>query len=112
MDFSVVLDVASTLASALQVLTNQNIPVHHLSASKGLLHVILKYSRTPEKRILLDIANAREGFKGKVISDTVLVCSSCILAYGLTKVMQQISLHQILRTSAIVAQPKQWITEG
>ena len=48
--------------------------------SKRLSDVISEGSRTSEKRVTLDIAAAREGFRDKMISDIGLIQSSLDIA--------------------------------
>eukprot|EP00171_Calliarthron_tuberculosum_P023641 IDg23641t1 len=85
--FSDLFDTAATLSDELSVVLNRTIAVQLLTDSKSLFDVISKGSRTSEKRTMLDIAAAREGFRDKVISDIGFVRSSSNLADGLTKKM-------------------------
>lgn len=95
--FSDLFDVSATLAAELEWMLGKKPPAQLLTDSKSLLDVISKGSRASEKRMMLDIAAAREGFKGKVISDIGFARSSHNVADGLTKPMQQKSLQTILR---------------
>eukprot|EP00171_Calliarthron_tuberculosum_P022721 IDg22721t1 len=67
--FSDLFDIAATLSEELSVVLTRKIAVQLLTDSKSLFDVISKGSRTSEKRTMLDIAAAREGFRDKVISD-------------------------------------------
>ena len=80
-----------------------------LTDSKSLLDVISKGSRTSEKRMMLDIAAAREGFRDKVISDIGFMRSSLNNAEGLTKAMQQKSLQKVLMTGWLDVKQEKWI---
>jgi len=107
--FSDLFDVAAALSSELSVLYGKNIPVQLLTDSKSLFDVISKGSRTSGKRMMLDIAATREGFRNKVISDIGFVRSSNNLADGLTKAMSQAALQQVISTGRINVTPEQWI---
>lgn len=107
--FSGMFDVAVTLAKELRSIYDRTIPLRLLTDSKALFGIISKVSRTSEKRMMLDIAAAREVFRDRIISDTFFVRSSNNLANGLTKSMQQAALQLALRTGKIYARPEQWI---
>eukprot|EP00171_Calliarthron_tuberculosum_P022145 IDg22145t1 len=87
--FSDLFDVAMTLASELHTILNKHIPVQLLTDSKSLFDVISKGTRTSEKRTMLEIAAAREGFRDRTINDIGFVRSKHNIADGLTKPMSQ-----------------------
>ena len=70
----------TTLASGVGEIYDRRIPVQLLTNSKSLFDVISKGSRTSEKRTLLNIAAAREGFCDKVISDIGLFAARVTLS--------------------------------
>ncbi len=107
--FSDLFDVAATLAMELKALLHVSIPVQLFTDSKCLFDIISKGSRTSEKRLMLDVAAAREGFQSKLISDIGFVRSSHNLADGLTKPIQQSALQTALSTSTLAVQSEQWI---
>ena len=107
--FSDLFDVDSTLGEELGLLLGYRMPVQLLTASKSLFDFISKGSRTSEKRMMLDIAAAREGFKDKTISDIGFVRSSQNIADGLTKAMQQRALQTVLTNVFLSVTPEQWI---
>jgi len=107
--FSDMFDVAITLAEEIRTIYKRSIPLHLLTDSKALFDIISKGSRTSEKRMMLDIAAAREGFRDKIISDIGFVRSSYNLADGLTKPMQQASLQSVLKSGKLTARAEQWI---
>ena len=100
---------AATLSSELKILIGRTVPVQLFTDNKSLFDVISKGSRTSEKRTMLDIAAAREGFKEKVISDIGFVRSSRNLADGLTKAMSQAALRQVVKSGFLEVRPEQWI---
>ena len=107
--FSDLFDVAAVLSAELEGMLGYKVPVQLLTDSMSLFDVISKGSRTSEKRMMLDIAAAREGFREKIISDIGFVRSSCNVADGLTKPMQQRSLQAVLMTGRLDVNPEQWI---
>ena len=107
--FSDLFDVAAILSAELEALLSTKVPVQLLADSKSLFDVISKGSRTSEKRMMLEIAAAREGFRDKVISDIGFVRSSLNTADGLTKAMQQGFLQKVPMTGRLDVMPEQWI---
>ncbi|CAN8072966.1 unnamed protein product [Agarophyton chilense] len=107
--FSDLFDVTTTLSAEMSLIMNRDIPVQLFTDSKSLFDVISKGSRTSEKRLMLDIAAARQGFKTKAISDIGFVRSSHNVADGLTKTMHQAALKNILRTGSLQIKPEQWV---
>ena len=90
--FSDMFDIAISMSVELSKILNRKVPMQLLTDSKSLFDVISKGSRTSEKRIMLDIAAAREGFRDKLISDIEFVRSNANIADGLTKPMSQAAL--------------------
>ena len=107
--FSDLFDVAITFAEELGNILSKKIPVQLLTDSKALFDVVSKGSRTSEKRMMLDIAAAREGFKSKTISDTGFVRSSHNVADGPTKSMSQTMIREVIATGYLQVAPEQWI---
>ena len=107
--FSDMFDVAATLAEELRTIYNRTIPLQLLTDSKGLFDIVSKGSKTSEKRLMLDIAAAREGFRDRIISDIGFVRSKANLADGLTKPMQQAALQTVLATGQLHISVEQWI---
>ena len=65
--------------------------------SKSLFDIKSRGSRASEKRILLDICEARQAYKAQEISKIGLGKSSHSLADGLAKSKAQAALHQLLK---------------
>ena len=107
--FSDMFDVAVTLAEELRQITKRPIPLHLLTDSKALFDVISKGSKTSEKRLMLDVAAAREGFRDKVISDIGFVRTNHNLADGLTKSTSQAAIQRVLSSGKIGINVEQWI---
>ena len=89
------------------MMLSKKVPVKLLTDSKSLFEVVSKDSRTSEKRMMLDIAAAREGFKIKTISDITFIQSSQNIADGLTESMTQAILRKIMAISHRATVPEQ-----
>ena len=107
--FSDLFDVCLTLAEELKDVYGRKFPVQLFTDSRSLFDNISKGSRTSEKRMMIDIAAAREGFKNKLISDFGFVRTNHMLADGLTKSMSQVALQEVLCTAKYRAKVEQWI---
>ena len=110
--FSDLFDVAVTLAAERKSLLRRPIPVQLFTDSKSLFDFISKGPRTSEKRMMLGIAAAREGFRDKVISDIGFIRSSDNVADGLTKAMSQAALCDVLSTGELNVRAEQWIVRN
>jgi len=75
----------------------------------ALFDVISKGYRTAEKRLMLDISTAREGFLIHEISNIGFVRTNHNVSDGLTKPMQQACLREVLCTGRIRSKVDQWI---
>ncbi len=84
-------------------------PLILLTDSKSLFDVISNGTRTSEKRMMLEIAAAREGYRRKDISNIGFFRSSKNLADCLTKPMNQANLLSVLRSGKLSVEPDQWI---
>ena len=73
--FGDMFEVAVTLTEDLCSILRHNVPLELLTDSKAMLDVISKGFKTSEKRLMLDIAAARDGFRDKSISDIGFVLS-------------------------------------
>lgn len=80
--------------------------VYILTYSKSLFDFIFKSSCTSEKRMMLDIAAAREGFRDNTISNIELDRSSINLSDGLTNSIVQSSKQNVISTVCISVNPK------
>lgn len=108
--FSDMFDAAFTLREELRALhPGSSIPLTLYTDSKTLFDVISKGTRTSEKRLMLDIACTREGFKTHAINDIGFIRSSENIADCLTKAMSQASLAQVLKSSKLGVHVEQFI---
>ena len=84
--FSDMFDTAYNFSRELkEILGGRTVPVKPFTDNNYLFDLISKGSRTSEKRSILDIACAREGFMAHDISDIGFVRSRDNVADGLTK---------------------------
>lgn len=108
--FGDMFDVAYTLAEELRHLhPGLHVPVKLYTDSKSLFDVISKGSRTSEKRLMLDIAAARQGFNNFEISNIGFVRTADNIADGLTKAMNQMALRHVLTSAELRPRGEQWI---
>ncbi len=82
-------DMVYSLAIEISKVLGRKVPLILLTDSKSLFDVIWKGIPTSEKRMMLDIAAAREGYRRGDISNIHFVRSSKNLADGLTKPMNE-----------------------
>ena len=107
--FSDLFDDAYAIRTQLKDALRQEIPLHLFTDSKSLFDIISKGSRTSEKRIMLDVFAAREGYVSRNISNIGFVRSEHNIADGLTKPKMQASLYSLITTSKHAAVVEQWI---
>lgn len=81
--FSDIFDYSTALLEDITNIVNKRIPVQLLTGRKVLFGAISKGSHTSEKRMMLDRAANREGFRDKTTSDILFIISSTNIADGL-----------------------------
>lgn len=67
--FSDMVDVVVSLSEKLATFLSKTVPVQLFTDRKSLFDVISNFFRTSEKRMMLYIAAAKEGFRDRVISN-------------------------------------------
>ena len=102
-------DCAYAIKHTLERIYGQRIPITMLTDSKQMFDVITKASQTTEKRLLIDIAAAREAYNRHEISNVGLVLSGDNVADGLTKVGTFVSLNKVMETGFDRSPVQQWI---
>lgn len=80
-------DYAIALSAELAFILKRNIQLQLLTDRKSQFEVICKGSRKSEKKLKLDKATTREGFRDKVLSNIGFIRSSANIVDGLTKQM-------------------------
>jgi hypothetical protein len=102
-------DQGYVLKNYLQELSGRNVPLTILTDSKTLFDVITKASYTREKRILIDLASVREGYRRFYIDDIGLISSEENLADGLTKETNMDKLREAVSTGMLQTVVKQFV---
>ncbi|CDF33317.1 unnamed protein product [Chondrus crispus] len=102
-------DCAFVLRHDLQKLYGRTIPLQMRTDSKQMFDVIMKASHTSERRLMIDIAAAREAYNENEISNVGLVRSEHNVADGLTKPKYCKALESLLRTGKDENPVEQWI---
>lgn len=107
--FSAGFDRGFILQYDLQTIYKRAIPLHMMTDSLQLFDVITKGSATTEKRLMIDVAAARESYNKYEISNVGLVASDYNIADALTKEKCNPALEELLRTGKDMNPVKQWI---
>jgi len=102
-------DEAYMLRYDLERLYDHHIPLTVLTDSKQLFDVITRGSHPTEKRLLIDVAAAREAYGQRELSNVGLVASENNPADGLTKVKACPALDSLLLTGRNHAAVEQWV---
>jgi len=107
--FSAAFDEAYTIRYDLEELYGCHIPISIFTDSKQLFDVVTKASHPTEKRLLVDIAAARQAYNRFDISNVGLIASCDNIADALTKVRGCGALDSLLRTGIDNTPVAQWV---
>lgn len=102
-------DRAFMIRHDLQMIYNMEIPLHILTDSLQMVDVITKASSKTERRLMIDIAAAREAYNREEISNVGLVSSDDNIADALTKENSNDALDKLIRTGLDKTPVQQWI---
>ncbi|CDF36767.1 unnamed protein product [Chondrus crispus] len=102
-------DRAFILRHDLETIFGMKIPLHMLTDSLQMFDVITKGSSTTEKRLMIDIASARECYNRQEISHVGLVSSEHNIADGLTKETPNNALERLISSGYDRNPVKKWI---
>ena len=102
-------DRAYILRHDLETIFRMKIPLHMLTDSLQMFDVITKGSSTTEKRLMIDIASARECYNRQEISHVGLVSSEHNVADGLTKETPNNALEKLMTNGYDHNPVKRWI---
>ncbi len=108
--FADAFDTAFILKHDLERIYHQHLPLVMLTDSKQMFDVITRASHTTEKRLMIDVAAAREAYNRHEISNVGLVQSEHNIADGLTKPGQCAAMSAMMKTAKDVNPVQQWIT--
>jgi len=107
--FADAFDAAFILTHDLERIYRQHLPLVMLTDSKQIFDVITRASHTTEKRLMIDVAAAREAYNSNEMSNVGLVNSMHNVADGLTKPRLCSALDAVLRTGKDGNPVEQWI---
>jgi len=107
--FADAFDATFILKHDLERIYLQHLPLVMLTDSKQMFDVITRTSHTTEKRLMIDVAAARETYNRNEMSNVGLVKSEQNVADGLTKQRLCSALDAVLRTGRDVIPVEQWI---
>ena len=109
--FADAFDASFALRKDLEQILGTSIPISVLTDSKSLFDVITKSSTTLEKRLMIDVAAARESYANKELNDVGLIASENNPADAFTKENKTAKhmLTQVLRTGLLNHRVEQWI---
>ena len=110
--FADAFDAAFIIKHDLERIYDQHLPLVMLTDSKQMFDVITRASHTTKKRLMIDVAAAREAYKRYEISNVGLVRSEHNPADGLTKPPICPALDATLCTGRDVNPVKQWVTRN
>jgi hypothetical protein len=79
----------------------QPVPLIVFTDSQALLNVLIRNKTTTERRLMVDVAAARQAYHSMIISNIGLIKSCYNPADGLTKVGCNPALASLLRTHSI-----------
>jgi len=108
--FADAFDAAFIIRHDLERLYLQHLPLVMLTDSKQIFDVITRASHTAEKRLMIDVAVAREAYNRYEISSVGLVKTEHNIANGLNKPGRCPALDTILRTGKDNNPVQQWVT--
>ena len=110
--FSAGFDAGFILRHDIELMTGMKIPIIMLTDSKSLFDVLTRAKYTTEKRLMVDIAAAREAYNDHVISNIALIDSADNPADALTKIGHNSALQNLLRTHRISHPIIQYVIEN
>ncbi len=107
--FADAFDFAFILKHDLETLLSQIIPIQMLNDNKSLFDIIVKASRTTERRLMIDVAACREAYEKNEIADIGYIQSQYNLADCMTKIMPPKQLLHVMESATLSHPIAQWI---
>jgi hypothetical protein len=103
-------DVAFSVCHDLQKITGKSIPIVILTDRLSLFDGLIKATATSEKRLMIDLAAAKESYKKREIETLGFVRTEYNSADVFTKVTRCKMLEEIIRMSVLNHPVEQWVT--
>eukprot|EP00171_Calliarthron_tuberculosum_P008498 IDg8498t1 len=94
-------DYSFMLKFDLESMLQQEIPLQIFTDSRSLFDVIVKATKTSERRLMIDVAACREAYERHEIADIGLIRSEHNLADCFTKVMLPVQLMIVMATAKL-----------
>jgi len=107
--FTAAFDEAFIIRYDLERLYGRHIPINIFTDSKQLFDVVTKGSHPTEKRLMVDVAAARQAYARHDISNVGLIASNDNIADPLTKAHGCGALNELLRTGVDRTPVVQWV---
>jgi len=107
--FSAAFDEAFVIRYDLERIYRQRIPLNLFTDSKQLFDVVTKASHPTEKRLMVDVAAARQAYNRQDLSNVGLIATDNNIADALTKVRGCGALDALLRTGVDRTPVVQWV---
>lgn len=102
-------DYAYLLRHDLQSVIGHSLPLAILTDSESLFKTIVKSTTTTEKRLMIDIREAREAYGKQEISDVGWIRSEDNPADGLTKPAPCAALERLMDMGSLDTPVQQWV---
>ena len=107
--FSYGFDQAYVLPRDIEQVLGKRIPITMLTDSQSLFDIITKSSYSTERRILIDVAVAKEAYRKKDLSDIGLVASKDNVSDCLTKTSSGRDLLKVVTNGKLFMEVKQYV---
>ncbi len=104
-----VLDYSILLKHDLETLLKQVIPIQIMTDSKSLFDVIIKSTKTAERKLIIDIAACREAYERHKKRCIAHIKSQYNLADCFTKIMLPTQLMEVMKTAYLSHPVEQWM---
>jgi hypothetical protein len=101
MAFADAFDASYSIKNDLQTMLRQSIPLLIMTDSRPLFDVIIRARYTTEKRLMVDLAAARQGFRKRDITNVCLIRSEQNVADAMTNFSANSSLLQLIKSHCI-----------
>eukprot|EP00171_Calliarthron_tuberculosum_P022198 IDg22198t1 len=104
-------DSAYTIKHDLEQTLGRRIPLPMLTDSQALFDILTRAKYTTEKRLMIEIAAARQAYNEKEIDNITLIESKYNLAGALTKIAPNETLNNLMKTRKASHLIRQYIIE-